>query len=1505
LRRTDNGTIVATTDLASAGTALNAAPGVIGSYAQMVAGPSAVVGASGYNALSYTFPAIELAAVDLAIEILDDGTAPTLSASLNRDFYNLWDFSVYSGAVEKKGRLHAKYWSFNAAGASNRLSTSFSLFTAVPDLAASKYYIKSIDLSGMQPFGFFFTSNATGTLKDVSGVLTGNYKLRRKSRNFYAGVFSDGYAQYENFVNNPDTEFWPSASFINPVISPVSKCNSSRPNGGAMDISVTVTAPGVAILLLDLNSVDGYQPGTKDVLIEAEIAIVGTTVVPWNGLDGLGANVNSGTAFKTIFRYGSFPIHYPIYDAENNSDGFSLFDERPSPPLTPAIAFWDDSTVVAGSAEIFGVTSNGAVHPWGGTGTGILLNNIGDTKLFNTWIYGQLREFKNTYLHTYSCATLPPVANNFTNLPMSQVNGATLIPSLSASDPDGTISTYTISSIPLVSEGILTYCSNGTEPCTGTVTTVIAGTVLTPAQMATLKFDPASTFTGTTQFTFTATDNSGKISNTATYKLPVTGQPPVANNIVVPSMKNSSGPTAIAPLSASDADGSISSYNISTIPPVSAGVLSYCSNGTEPCTGIVTTITAGTVLTPAQMATLKFDPAPTFTGITNFNYTATDNSGNVSNIANYTIPVAATSNGQVPPLVDNIIAQPINNSNAATAIPTLKASDLDGTVVSYRVNTIPTAGQGVLSYCPLAPVVCTPAQLVAVTAGQTLTPAQAAAIYFDPAPGFTGNAQFSYTATDNNGNPGNTASYNIPVINNPPTVTNITTTVPYNAAATAIPPISGSDGDGTVTQYTVTTIPLPAQGILYYCPLAPAACTPAQLVAVAAGQNLTPAQATSIYFDPATGFSGTATFNYYGTDNNGNVSQPGIYTISVANQPPVAQTVSNPVMPNTNGATAVNPLIAADPDGTISSYTIHTIPPAAQGVLLLSGVAVTPGQVLTPAQISLLQFDPNPAFTGVADFAYSATDNSGNPSNLAFYFIPVSGAGNIPPVANPVIAPVMNSNNGITSIPSLIANDPDGTIASYTIETLPAAFQGVLLLSGVPVTPGQVLTPLQISQLQFDPAAGFSGNAVFDYSATDNSGIKSNTTSYTIPVTSLPPVANPIVAPVMPNSNGATAIPSLVATDADGLVISYTIATLPQPSQGILLLSGVPITAGQVLTPLQISLLQFDPAAGYTGEVVFNYFATDNNNQLSNTASYTLNVNGIPPVSRDVVSSPIFNTSGPTAIPGLSSTDADGTISTYVINSIPPASQGLLLLSGVPVTAGQVLTPAQISLLQFDPAPGFSGNALFNYSAFDNGGNLSNTATYVIPVIPIVILPVKLLHFEGKLSGGKTILDWVTSQEINSDHFEVLKSIDGRNYQNIGSVTAAGYSTVSVKYGFTDIDPVNGINYYRLKIVDKDGGFEYSDIVVVRVNQSHRIKVWPNPFTEKINISISMDRAGELNVRIIDVTGKVLKMKDVNVQKGSNQFSIDELGNLSTGIYLLELKNMMNGQKQMIRLIKE
>ncbi|MEG3882531.1 hypothetical protein QT972_34855, partial [Microcoleus sp. herbarium7] len=370
-----------------------------------------------------------------------------------------------------------------------------------------------------------------------------------------------------------------------------------------------------------------------------------------------------------------------------------------------------------------------------------------------------------------------------------------------------------------------------------------------------------------------------------------------------------------------------------------------------------------------------------------------------------------------------------------------------------------------------------------------------------------------------------------------------------------------------------------------------------------------PAVANTVSFiAPATGASvsntassSSATPDANPANNNG--SAPGA-TVTTAltptptptpapsplNQPPVANNANAVVAP---GSSIPLPgLGGSDPDGTVASYKIDTLPPAAQGVLFLGdpangGVAVTPGQVLTPAQISQLFFQSTGAFTG-ANFTYSATDNQGLSSPAAATVSALPPGVNQPPVANN--ANVAVAPGGTVPLPGLGGSDPDGTVASYKIDTLPPVAQGVLFLGdpangGVAVTPGQVLTPAQISQLFFQSAGAFTG-ANFTYSATDNQGLSSpapatiaaiptptpaptpTPTPAPIPAPTPTPAPTPIPAPTpTPNEppvatdvslttapNSSAPVPGLGATDSDGSIASYTINTLPPADQGILFL---------------------------------------------------------------------------------------------------------------------------------------------------------------------------------------------------------------------------------------------------------------------------------------------------------------------------------------------------------------
>lgn len=236
-------------------------------------------------------------------------------------------------------------------------------------------------------------------------------------------------------------------------------------------------------------------------------------------------------------------------------------------------------------------------------------------------------------------------------------------------------------------------------------------------------------------------------------------------------------------------------------------------------------------------------------------------------------------------------------------------------------------------------------------------------------------------------------------------------------------------------------------------------------------------------------------------NNNVSTDTTIISTTTAGNQPP---TVTNSSVGGiTPGSVVpVTGLTGNDPDGTVSSYTITTLPPTTQGTLFLGnpgtgGTPVTQGQVLTPTQISQLFFQSNPGFT-TAIFTYSATDNQGSPSlvpgtvNLTSTTDGGGGGGsNQPPTVTPVT--ITGGPNTVIPVTGLTGVDPDGTVTSYTITTIPDPEQGILYLGnpnngGTPVQSGQVLTPTQISQLFFLTTDDFTDTS-FSYIATDNQGL--------------------------------------------------------------------------------------------------------------------------------------------------------------------------------------------------------------------------------------------------------------------------------------------------------------------------------------------------------------------------------------------------------------------------------
>ncbi|GGH31253.1 hypothetical protein GCM10007423_19990 [Dyadobacter endophyticus] len=161
----------------------------------------------------------------------------------------------------------------------------------------------------------------------------------------------------------------------------------------------------------------------------------------------------------------------------------------------------------------------------------------------------------------------------------------------------------------------------------------------------------------------------------------------------------------------------------------------------------------------------------------------------------------------------------------------------------------------------------------------------------------------------------------------------------------------------------------------------------------------------------------------------------------------------------------------------------------------------------------------------------------------------------------------------------------------------------------------------------------------------------------------------------------------------------------------------------------------------------------------------------------------------------------------------------------------------------------------------------------------ILPLPVTLTRFAAVAEGKTALLSWATTEETNSDRFEVERSADGKKWGKIGTVASTGESKVLVDYFYTDNAPLTGQNLYRLKMVDRDDSFAYSAIRNVEI-KGEAVRPYPNPVSDKLLID-SYVMVKEVSVK--NIAGQYL----LQVQKVSND-GVD-VSKLTPGVYIVTL----------------
>jgi hypothetical protein len=223
---------------------------------------------------------------------------------------------------------------------------------------------------------------------------------------------------------------------------------------------------------------------------------------------------------------------------------------------------------------------------------------------------------------------------------------------------------------------------------------------------------------------------------------------------------------------------------------------------------------------------------------------------------------------------------------------------------------------------------------------------------------------------------------------------------------------------------------------------------------------------------------------------------------------------------------------------------------------------------------------------------------------------------------------------------------------------------------------------------------------------------------------------------------------------------------------------------------------------------------------------------------------------------------------------------------------------------------GWDGNKWVNLPATVDATSLfgqpstasSGSLTTVLDVVPDAYnvytlaalrdgaLPVVLVSFTAVGRERVSYLEWFTSEEVNSSHFEIERSDDAKSWRQIGNVAARGEGIAtplaSLQYSFTDKNPLGGTNFYRLKMVDRasghqDAAFAYSRIVKVAMDGQPDWAVYPNPVAEKLFFSQNI-KQNLASAKLTDAGGRtVYASREVSGE------SID-VSRMPAGLYLLK-----------------
>ncbi len=198
-----------------------------------------------------------------------------------------------------------------------------------------------------------------------------------------------------------------------------------------------------------------------------------------------------------------------------------------------------------------------------------------------------------------------------------------------------------------------------------------------------------------------------------------------------------------------------------------------------------------------------------------------------------------------------------------------------------------------------------------------------------------------------------------------------------------------------------------------------------------------------------------------------------------------------------------------------------------------------------------------------------------------------------------------------------------------------------------------------------------------------------------------------------------------------------------------------------------------------------------------------------------------------------------------------------------------------------------TGTYRFRFSAYDYSTVADKKYYTLIDDIVVTVsslIPIELSSFKGVIKDKTNELTWITASEINNKGFDIERSDDAKRWQRLDFIEGKGNSSQLNTYNFIDTDPLS-ISYYRLRQIDFNGDFKYSNIISLIRNKNKEIIIYPNPALDLLTIKID-NNTDNSDIKIYDILGKIVLTNTTN----TNETTLN-ISHLAKGNYFIEIKN--------------